>query len=202
MTDTPAAVPPPSPAYGGIPESPAVAPNLAPPSIHQAIWRGAIGAGLVFAGIGGQFAGAGFPSNAPVEMLINFAITITAGIAGVILLVFAFVAWRARSLPLTNGPVSPLAIAAVVAGAIPVIIWLVSVPAMILEGDRMRYQYLAGPAFGTGFLWATAIVMGAISFRSPSRVSRILAVVAVALGFLMIATNIWAAAIYSADLTD
>lgn len=205
MTDS-AAAPAPPPASGGIPVVPQVAPNTAPPSMPQAIWRGSVGAALIIAGLAGQIAGSGFPGNAPVEMFINFLITVTAIGAGVLLIVFAVIASRSRSLALTRGPVSPLAIAALAAGVIALVIWGLTVPAMIAEsaqyGVRMRYQYLAGPAFGTGLLWSTAVVMGAISFRSPALVSRILAVAAVVLGFVLIATNIWAAGIYSAELTD
>lgn len=204
MTDS-SAVPPP-PAYGPIPVVPDEPVLFAARSIPQAVWRGVIGIALIAAGIGGQVAGAGFPSNAPVEMFINFAITATAVVAGIILLVFAVTAGTARSLPLTRGPVSPLAIAAVAVSVIAVLVCVVALPGQIIEsgatGIRLRYSNLSGPAFGTGFLWATGIVMGAISVRSPALISKVLGVAAVVLGFAVIATNIWAAAIYSAGLTD
>jgi hypothetical protein len=205
VTESSSAAAPP-PAYGPIPVVPEGAVQLAPRSIPQAIWRGVIGLGLVGAGIGAQVAGSGFPSNAPVEMLTNFILTATAVAAGLVLIVFAIVAAVARSLPLTRGAVSPLAITAITLSLVAVIVCLIALPGQVMEsgatGIRLRYSNLSGPAFGTGFLWATGIVMGAISFRSPALLSKILAVGAVVLGFAVFATNIWAAAIYSAGLTD
>lgn len=210
MTDATAPVPPTEPTTPGAaqpvtPEVPAAV--RAPKSTGHGLWRILVGVALIATGIGCQVAGAGFPSNAPVEMFMNFGVTVTAAAAGVVLIAFGVLAITRHSLPLSaKGRVSPLALVAIILSVVSAVACALGIPTQLADAaatsERLRYMSLSAPAFFTGFLWSTGIVMGAIAVRSSSTLSRILSIVAVALGFAVVATNIWAAAIYSAGITD
>ena len=126
--------------------------------------------------------------------------------AGVVLIAFGILASTRASVSLTARSVSPLALIAAILAIVSALWAAVALPAQLADvaatADRLRYMSLSAPAFFSGFLWSTGIVMGAISLRSPSVLSKVLSIAAVVLGFAVMATNIWAAAIYSAGLTD
>jgi hypothetical protein len=180
--------------------------HILPPSAGQAALRGVVALLLVAGGIGAQVAGAGFPSNAPVEMAINFLITVTLIAGGVVLGVFAVLAGVARSVPVVLGRVSVFVVVGVALVLVPVVVWAVGVLpgylAAIESGDRPRYDGLAGFLVLVGAPWVTGIVMSAVGFRSRNTASRILAIVGIVLGLALVAWAIFAAAIYSAGLTD
>ncbi|MDH6180372.1 hypothetical protein M2152_000554 [Microbacteriaceae bacterium SG_E_30_P1] len=172
----------------------------------QAVVRSVVAGLMVAAAIAGQVAGAGFPSNAPVEMFMNFGVTVALVLGAIALVVFAVLAATAPGVPVRPEKVGPLAIIGVLMTAIPSVIWLLTVPITLVDnattGATLRFMYLSGPAFWLGFAWVTGMVFGAISLRRPNALTRVLGSAAVVLGLLLATSVVWAAAIYSAGLTE
>jgi hypothetical protein len=146
---------------------------------------------------------AGFPGNAPVEMLyalgigIDFlAIAVVCGIGAAI---------SRRGYPLRSS--TPLAIVAVVFAAASLAAWVlfggVGSLLELIPPDRGRYMYAVGGLFYGGFLWVLAVIFGAHAFRrGGSQRNNVLAIVALAVPALLVAYAVASSVIYGLGLTD
>lgn len=185
------------------PEAPAPSAAVAlPPSRNQAIFRGVVGAVLLGLGIANQFAGAGFPSNAPVEWFWNLFISVTLGGSGFVLLIYALLALRRPSVSTIVGRFSPLVVAGAVLVGITLVAWLLTGVPALLEDGRWRYMNLTFGIAWAGSVWGTGMVLSAVGFRAWSRPSRIVACVTLGVGLLLAVFALWVAVLYSLGLTD
>ena len=177
-----------------------------PPSSQQAAFRGIVAGLMILLGVGVVIAGAGFPYNAPVEQIYNFGLAFDLIVGGIILGIFALLAARRSSVPTKLDRVSPLAITAAVLVAVAFVAWAISAPLSFVghlgDDSRQRYMELAGGLFLAGIPWGGGLVFAAVSYRHPHRVSRILALAAIAVGLVLAVLSIIAAGFYSAGLTD
>lgn len=165
-------------------------------------------AGAILTTIGGQ----GFPYNAPVEQLYAFGLTVDLVAVVITMVVFTIIEFRrrgdaARLALAVNANPSPLAIIAVVMGGIALLAWLIGGGLAeligLLAGARGRYMTATGALFLAGIPWALAMIFGTWGFRPGGhRVSNILAIVAVAVGVVLIVPTTVAALVYGAGLSD
>lgn len=160
---------------------------------------------MIVAGVLCQVAGAGFPSNAPVEAFINFGITLVLVGGGIALSVLGILAAVRPSVATRLPPVSPLAFVAAVLVGIALLGFLFSLGSWmtLLAGvERARFAGLTGGIFFTGLAWSAGIVFGTVSLRLRTLPTRVIASVAVGIGLLLCVPAIAAAAVYSAGVTD
>lgn len=177
-----------------------------PASRSQAIIRASVGVVAIVLGILCQVAGQGFPYNAPVEMIDNFLITVSLIGAGVVLLIFALLAALRPSSPSVVGRFSPLVLTGAILIAVTLVAWLISAPPSyfghLADGSRQRYMELVGGLALAGAPWGAGLVFSTLGLRAWTRSSRIVGSIAIAIGLLLAVPAIYAAAIYSAGLTD
>lgn len=159
--------------------------------------------------VGGQ----GFPSNAPVEQIYCFLLTVdlfAAAIALAVLTVIEFVR-RAnparRALPVNASP-SVFAIVAISFSALALAAWVVGggleQAIDLAAGGRTRYMYHTGGIAVAGIPWVLGMVFGAWGFRPGGghRVTNLLALVAVGIGVFLAVMGTIAALVYGAGLSD
>lgn len=175
----------------------------------QAIIRGVVAALLILAGILCQLFGAGlmgtrgFPSNAPVEMAINFGITLVLFGAGVALAILAVRAAAPRvARPVRTPSVLGIVGTALVGLALVAFILSLGGWTTVLSGDRGRYDNLTWGLFLVGFPWSVGAVFATVGLRTPGTVSRIVCTIGIVVAILLTIPAIGAAALYAADITD
>lgn len=146
---------------------------------------------------------AGFPGNAPVEMLyalgigVDFvAIAVACGIGAAV---------SRRGYPLRAQ--TPLAVVAVVLAGVAVVVWVwfggVGSVVELVPPDRGRYMFAAGGLFYAGAPWVLAVVFGAHAFRRRGTPrNNLLAVVALGSAGLLAAYAVASSVIYGMGLTD
>ena len=199
----------PSP-YASAPLPTAVpAPALEPGDRAQALVRGAVAVVMGAAGILCQLFGAGvlgsegFPSNAPVEMAMNFGITLVL-IGGAIALMIAAI--RAAAPRVVRPVRSPSVLGLIGTGLVAIaLVAFVSTAGNwidVLNGIRGRYDGLSGGLFLAGFPWIVGTVFATIGLRTPGTLSRIICGIGVGVGLLLTVPAVAAAALYAAGVTD
>ena len=182
-----------------------------PPSGSQAAIRGTLGIVLICAGIlcqqfsSGLIPGfAGFPVNAPVELALNFFMSVDLCGAGIALAVMAAITFLTHSVTIVHGRASALAIIGAALLGIALVAFAFAVPGWVtvISGARGRYDSLTGSMFLAGLPWATGTVLAAIGLRNPHRPSQYIAGAAIAVGLLLAVSAVAASAVYSAGVTD
>jgi len=200
MPSQPGYVPPTAPAF-----APAPIYRYPASTLHAGI-RGAIGGVLIVAAVISAVFGNMFPYNAPVEQIMNFGLILVLAGAGVTLLIFAALTISKMSRPTVPGRTSPLAITGLVLTAIGVlaVIFFSLLPSFsyLQDGDRLRFMGLAGGPFFLGFVWGPGIVMGTLALRAVGGKSRLFAILAVALGMIVVVAAVIPAILYGLALTD
>jgi len=166
-------------------------------------WGHGIAAMLAFAGIVLNIAGgAGFPSNAPVEWLMNAGLTIDM-IAVLIASCIGFaVSLRMRpARPSRLFPWLGLGLA-----ALALLAWAVSSGGMwdtLLAGGRGRYMNDTAGAFLLGIPWALGAIFSAYGVRGRTRpLLNVAAFAGIALWAVVLVGVVASALLYAADLTD
>ncbi|CAN5183063.1 hypothetical protein BH11ACT3_BH11ACT3_02710 [soil metagenome] len=157
--------------------------------------------------VGGQ----GFPSAAPVEQLYCFgliidmvAVVITTGTLTAI--EFARRGDASLASAALNHRPSVFAIIAVIASVAAFALWASSGGEQLIslaQGLRTRYMYASGGLFVGGIPWGLGLVFGAWGFRpGASRVTNVLAIVAIGLGVVLAVIQMIAAVVYGLGLSD
>lgn len=178
---------------------------MRPASPQQAIVRGAITALLVAAGVVNLVFGGRFPSNAPVESLVMFFLSVDLFAGGVVLGVFAVLANIRRSVPVLPERTSPLSIAAAALSTAAFAGWLLFGMTLMIgaltRGDRLHYTDSVFSILILGVPWMLGIVFGAISLRSGGRRTALFAGVAIGLGLILVAVVVGSTVLYGLGLT-
>ena len=173
--------------------------------VHAGI-RGGLAALLAIAAVVNQFWGFRFPSNAPVEQVYVFGITVDLIAATIVLGIFAVLASARRSVPVKPQSVSPQSVAAVILSGIVAVTWilfcLIPVLATVAAGERFQYMNAVGAIFFLGAPWVLGMVFGALSLRSGGRLTPILGTVAIALGVILAVAAVTFSVIYGLGLSD
>ncbi|MFT4285493.1 MAG: hypothetical protein QM598_11735 [Protaetiibacter sp.] len=201
MSDVaPPAVPQPAPA------APAAHPQPLPDLSRTALpspWGHAVVAGLAIVGIAlNVVGGAGFPSAAPVEWLMNAGITIDLVAVAIACGIGFGVSLRARPVrPSLVFPWLGLGLAAVA-----VVFWAATAGGMfdtVFLGGRGRYmEDVAGP-FYLGVPWTLGAVFSAYGVRGRTRpLLNAAAWTGIGLWAIVLVGAIASALLYAADLTD
>lgn len=182
------------PPYGAVPTGAATR----SPVLLMAVGIAAI-VGLVVNSIGL----AGFPGNAPVEML--YALGIGIDLIAIAVACGVGAAMARRGYPLR--PQTPLAIVAVILAAPAVLAWIwfggIGSILELIPPDRGRYMYASGGLFYAGVPWVLAVIFGAHAFRRGGTTrNNVLAIVAIAVPALLVAYAIASSVIYGMGLTD
>jgi hypothetical protein len=179
---------------------------MKPTSTTHAVLRGGLAAFLVVAAVVNQFWGARFPSNAPVEMIYNFGITIDLVAAAIVLGIFGILAAARRSVPVKPQSVSPMAVAAVILSGAVAAFWLLFslIPVLLSVANGGTYQYMSavGAIFFLGIPWVLGLVFGTLSLRSGGRLTPILATIAIVLGVVLAIGAVTFAVIYGLGLSN
>lgn len=159
----------------------------------------AAGVGLIVNSVGL----AGFPSNAPVEML--YALGINVDLLAIAITCTVGAVMSRRNYPLKAKAV--LSIVAVVLAGATFLAWIVfggigSIVELI-PPDRGRYMYAAGGLFYLGVPFVLAAIFGAHAYRrGGDRVNNILSLVALGVVGLLALYAIFSSVIYGMGLTD
>jgi hypothetical protein len=176
------------------------------PSRTHATLRGSVAGFLILSGIGNFVAATGFPSNAPVESLFMFLLSVDMFLAAVVLIIFAVLAGARRSVPVLPERTSPLSIAGLVVSAVAFVAWalfgLVPTLAAIGAGEPVRYMTLVGVLVFFGIPWMLGMVFGAISLRSGGPRTALFGGIALGLGVLLVLAVLAATILYGMGLTD
>jgi len=182
------------PPYGSVPQGAATR----SPGLLLGVAIAAV-VGLIANGIGL----AGFPGNAPVEMLYALgigvdliAIAVTCGIG-------AYLA--RRGYPLRSK--SAFAIVSVVLAGVALLAWIwfggIGSILELIPPDRGRYMYASGGLFIAGAPWVLAVIFGAHAYRRRGTTSNnVLALVGFAVPALLAVYAIVSSVIYGMGLTD
>lgn len=146
---------------------------------------------------------AGFPGNAPVEML--YALGVGIDLLAIAVACGVGAAVSRRGYPLRSR--TPVAIVAVVLAGIALAAWVVfgGVGSIVelIPPDRGRYMYAAGGLFYAGAPWVLAAIFGAHAFRrGGERTNNVLALVALAVVGMLAAYAVVSSVIYGLGLTD
>jgi hypothetical protein len=175
------------------------------PSRNHAILRGAIGALFAIGAIVNLAATGGFPSNAPVEMLVSFLLTIDMIIVAVLLAIFAVLAGTRRSVPVAPGRTSPMSVAALILAAVATVAWLLFgiVPSIgaLASGSLLHYTDEVGVLAIFGIPWVLATVFGALSLRSGGPRTVLFGSLALGAGVVLLIAALTASVLYSMGLT-
>lgn len=176
-----------------------------PSRLHAGI-RGGIAALLIIIGIGNFIAATGFPSNAPVELLFMFLLSVDLFIAAVVLIIFAVLAGVRRSVPVLAERTSPLSVAGLVVSSVAFVAWvlfaLVPTLGSIGAGEDVRYMTLVGVLVFFGVPWILGLVFGAISLRSGGPRTWLFGCLALGLGVALAFAVLTATALYGMGLTE
>jgi hypothetical protein len=173
-----------------------------PSRLHAGI-RGGVAALLILVGIGNFIAATGFPSNAPVELLFMFLLSVDLFIAAVVLIVFAVLAGTRRSVPVLPQRTSPLSVAGLVLSGVAFIAWVLFalVPTLADLGD-VRYMTLVGVLVFFGVPWILGLVFGTISLRSGGPRTWLFGCLALGLGVALAFAVLTATVLYGMGLTE
>lgn len=150
--------------------------------------------------LGGLF---GFPSNAPVEAIFAFGITVD--LAAIVIACGIGAVMARRRYPLrASTPISVVALAFAVAATL---IWAltsgIASIILLLGPEDGRYMHAAGGLFISGTLWVLAVVFGAHSYRrGGTRRNNVFAIVALALVGAVVAYAVFSSVIYGMGLTE
>ena len=213
MTDP--SFPPPTP--GDSPASEALTPAIPPqfvarpriyPSTRYPVVLFATAAVLFVGLIINSVGLSGFPGNAPVEQVMNFLISFDL-LGGAIALVACGVS-ASRTLRVklpTAGSLDGFAVIGVILGAVALCGWIgaggANMIATITDGDRLRYMNDTAGTVLFGIPWILGFVFGALGFRkNASFASFIVASLALALSFAVLAASLTSAILYGLALTD
>jgi hypothetical protein len=179
---------------------------MRPTSRTQAVIRGGLAVLLAVGGVVNLVWGARFPSNAPVEQIFSFLISLDMFAAAIVLGVFAILALARRSVPVRPQSTSPMSVAAVILAGVAFIGWALFnlVPVLINLADGERYQYMNAVAaiVFLGVPWVLGMIFGALSLRSGGRLTPILATIAIALGVVLAIAAVAFAVVYGLGLSD
>jgi hypothetical protein len=179
---------------------------MKPTSTTHAFIRGGLAVFLVIAAVVNQFWGTRFPSNAPVEMIYNFGITVDLFATAVVLGIFAILAAARRSVPVKPQSISPMAVAAIILSGAVTLIWLlfslVPVLVSVANGDTYQYMSAIGAIFFLGVPWVLGMVFGTLSLRSGGRLTPVLGTIAIALGVVLAVAAVAFAVIYGLGLSN
>jgi hypothetical protein len=180
-------------------------PTPTAPRTSAAVLPLTIGVGvlaLVGAILNGTFGGM-FPSNAPVEQIYNFGVTVdlvAVVIAVAIRIVVIVVQRRPRGVASRN--ISVFAILAAVFAIITLVGYLAFGGAEYWGDGMDRYMSGAGGAAFLGIPWVLALVFGEIAVRrKDSPLNLALSIGALALGVLVLIGAVAAAVIYGLGLS-
>ncbi|PZQ88099.1 MAG: hypothetical protein DI534_11525 [Leifsonia xyli] len=211
MSDlAPPPVPQPEPQPATQPE-PQPAPQPGPPvtgpdplrTATPSPWGHAVAAGLALVGIALNVGGgAGFPSSAPVEWIMNAGITIDL-VAVLVACGIGFgVSLRQRAVrPALVFPWLGLALALV--GFFSWAVMSGGLFETLIFGGRGRYMTDIGGAFYTGVAWTLGAIFSAYGLRGRTRPApNIAAWVGIGLWALTLIGVVTSALLYAADLTD
>ncbi len=166
-------------------------------------WGHAVAAGLALVGIVvNVVAGAGFPSNAPVEWIMNAGLTIDLVAVFIACLIGFIVSLRRR--PARPAIVFPWLSAAV--ALLSLVIWAFASQGLwetLLLGGRGRYMNDTGGAFVAGIPWAIGAIFGAYGLRARTKPHlNALSWAAIGLWAIVLLGVLASAVLYAMDLTD
>ena len=173
-----------------------------PSRLHAGI-RGGVAALLIVLGIGNFIAATGFPSNAPVELLFMFLLSVDLFLAGLVLIIFAVLAAVRRSVPVLPERTSPLSVAGLVLSGVAFVAWVLFglVPTLADLGN-VRYMTLVGVLVFFGVPWVLGLIFGTVSLRSGGPRTWLFGCLAVGLGILLALAVLTATILYGAGLTE
>lgn len=178
---------------------------MRPASAQHAGIRGGAAALLVVAGVVNLVFGGRFPSNAPVESIIMFFLSLDMFIGAVVLGVFAVLANIRRSVPVLPERTSPLSIAALVLSAVAFAAWILFGLTLVLgalgRGELLHYADTVGVILVFGVPWMLGLVLGVISLRSGGRRTALFAGIAIGLGAVLLAVVLASTIAYGLGLT-
>jgi hypothetical protein len=167
-----------------------------------------LAAALLLAAVVNIVGGTGFPSNAPVEQIWNFGITVDL-FAGAVALFVRFLAIRKRPQfdARAVAGVSPLALTAVIISGAVLLGWLVLggigfIGSLVTGGADLRYYMDTNGAFFLGIPWMLGLFFGVSSLRqgkgTPTTAS---AWVAIGISLFIVAASLFSAVIYGLGLS-
>jgi hypothetical protein len=178
---------------------------MRPASAPHAAIRGGVAALLVVAGVVNLVFGGRFPSNAPVESLVMFFLSLDMFVGGVVLGVFAVLANIRRSVPVLPERTSPLSVAALVLAAVAFAGWvlfgLTLVIGALSRGELLHYTDTVGAILILGVPWMLGLVFGVISLRSGGRRTPLFAGIAIGIGILLLLVVVASTIAYGLGLT-
>lgn len=212
----PAAVPAPSAAAGqGVTAAPVtpVAPMVpaAPATTDTAAvaLTGILAVVFLVAGVTNQVALISFPSNAPVEQIYAFGITVDLIAGGIALIVrFLLIFRRPRLAAVPHNTPGGLAITAGILGLVTAVGWLLLGGAPFLGklvgvGDGLRYYLDVSGAFFLGGPWIVGLVFGVVAFRrGRETLHLVLSLGAIAVAVLVLVASLYSSIAYGSGLTD
>lgn len=176
------------------------------PSRSHAIFRGGVAAFLVLAAVANLVAATGFPSAAPLELLLMLLLSVDMFIGALALTVFAVLAGTRRSVPVRTDRTSPMSLAAVTLAGVAFIAWVLFglLPALVAigTGETVRYITLVGVLVLFGIPWMLGIVFGTTALRSGGPRTALFAGVALGLGILLVLAVVAATVLYALGLTQ
>lgn len=166
-----------------------------------------VGATLLIAALVNFAFGVQFPSNAPVESIYMFGITIDLVVAGLILFIRAI---RNSRWPLVDDrPRRPtvLTIVAAVLSGIAFLAYLafggINFLIGVVDGERLRYMENVFGAFLAGGPWVLAFVFGVAGYRrSGGTANSVLSIGAIALALLVAVAVVASSIVYGLGLSD
>jgi hypothetical protein len=188
-----------------VPPAPQPQPVYADPfrtAVHSP-WGHAVAGGLALVGIVlNVLGGAGFPSNAPVEWIMNAGITID--------LVAVFIACAIGfGITLRRRPARPSLVfpwLGLGLTAVALIAWALASQGLwdtLLTGGRGRYMYDTAGAFYLGIPWALGAIFSAYGVRGRTRPHlNAVAFTGIGLWAITLLGVLASALLYAADLTD
>ena len=201
-------VPPTPPAPPITPTPAAVLPEPRPPRRSETsiplAWSVA-GATLVAAVINGGNA-LGFPSNAPVESIYAFGITVDLLVIALVLCIRAVRHSKLLRAEPRPPKVSRTAIAAAVLSLIA--LWAAVYSGVeffgdLFGGERARYMTGGGGAFFYGAPWVLGVIFGVAAYRrGGGTLNTVLSIGAIVCGAIMTIVALGASFVYGAGLSD
>lgn len=149
-----------------------------------------------------------FPSNAPVEMIWNFGISVSMGACAIALIVrFVVIRSRPRAAAVASRGVSPLAVAALVLALVTLVGWLLvgggDFLLKIASGERLRYYLDTNGAFFFGVPWMLSLFFGVAAYRpGRGRLTNGFSIAAIVISGLILVASLTSAVIYGLGLSD
>ncbi|MGV8884572.1 MAG: hypothetical protein ACOH1T_03150 [Microbacteriaceae bacterium] len=166
---------------------------------------GVVAALLAVAAIANLTLSSAFPSNAPVESLLNQGTSLTLLLGAVALAITAICVKVIKRGPAPLAAWDPLAITGVVLTGVAFLVWLTLGGGLFVfslaTGNSLRYMNDVNGIFWAGFPWVLGMIFGALGYRLGAGRANLLAYTAVGVGLLLIVPTIASAAIYALDLS-